>query len=74
MFLGRSLAAEQLFLERTHEIALLLDGLEATMTPLAGSVDELEGDLLHVAASEGCQQRLQITMSGMSKQIQLADA
>jgi hypothetical protein len=33
-------------------------GLEATVAPLAGSVDELEVDLLHVATTERGQQRL----------------
>lgn len=57
--LGGCLAAQELLLEGTHEAALLLVGLETTMTPLAGGVDELQGDLLHVAATEGCQQWLQ---------------
>lgn len=57
--LGGCLATQELLLEGTHEAALLLVGLEATMTPLAGGVDELQGDLLHVATTEGCQQWLQ---------------
>ena len=57
--LGGCLATQELLLEGTHEAALLLMGLEATMTPLAGGVDELQGDLLHVATTEGCQQWLQ---------------
>lgn len=57
--LGGCLTAQELLLEGPHKAALLLVGLEATMTPFAGGVNELQGDLLHVATTEGCQQWLQ---------------
>ena len=56
---GGCFTAQEFLLERTHKAALLLVGLEATMTPFAGGVNELQGNLLHVATTEGRQQRLQ---------------
>jgi len=47
-----------------HECFLLLDGLEASVAELAGGVDELEGDLLHLPLPVRRQQGLENTWTG----------
>jgi len=41
-----NLGLDEILLALAHELGLLLGGLEATMTELGRSIDELEGDLL----------------------------
>merc|ERR1719309_191143 len=49
---------QELFLQRPHEVALLLGCLETAMSPFTGGVDELQGDLLTQTATEAGHQRL----------------
>lgn len=47
-----------ILLQRSQEVLLLLEGLEASVSVLAGGVDEFQIDLLHSLLSERGKQRL----------------